>query len=258
VKTPSSADAVQTGPARLGALSPLGFEFSFAFQPIVDAQAAEVISFEALVRGPHGEPSGDVFARVRCEDLYRFDQACRLKAIRLAAHLNLSTALNLNFFPNSVRRSSEYLRATLEASKEAGFPVERLVFEVSEIEDLPHAGSVQGMFEDYAAYGFQTAIDDFGAGFSGLRHLSEHRPDFVKLDRSLIAGIHDSRVRQVIVRGITGICRHLSMTLLAEGVETAREYHWLREAGIRLFQGFYFARPVFEDLAEVPPALFSA
>jgi len=90
-------------------------EFSFAFQPIVDVDARKVISFEALVRGPCGEPSSEVFARVPPHALHSFDQACRVKAIRLAARLNLDASLNLNFLPNSIRQTSEYLYATLKA-----------------------------------------------------------------------------------------------------------------------------------------------
>jgi len=230
--------------------------FSFAFQPIVDASTRTVISFEALVRGPHGEPASAVFAGVTEADLYGFDQACRLKAIRLAARLNLHASLNLNFFPNSVQRSSQYLWATLEAAHDVGFPVERLVFEVTETEFLRHRSSVEGMFEQYAKYGFQTAIDDFGADFSGLRRLAEYQPNYIKLDRSLIADVDGHWAKQVIVRGILGICNQLSITPVAEGVEKAEEYRWLRRAGVYLFQGFYFGRPAFEALAQVEPAVF--
>src|SRR5512141_851469 len=78
------------------------FEFSFAFQPIVNAAAREVISFEALVRGPRGEPSAEVFAKVPRKNLYRFDQACREKAIHMARCLNIQTRLNINLFPNAI------------------------------------------------------------------------------------------------------------------------------------------------------------
>ena len=231
-------------------------EFSFAFQPIVDAPARRVVSYEALVRGPRGESSAEVFARIPPRQLHRFDQALRVKAIRLAVRLNLCTSLNLNFLPNSVGRSSEYLKATLDASGEAGFPVERLVFEVTEKEWRQHRGSVVGCFGRCSALGFRTAIDDFGAGHSGLRRLTEYQPDFIKLDRDLIADIHLQRVKQVIVRGICRMCGELLITPVAEGVEKAEEYRWLRQAGIRIFQGYYFARPSFEALSVVPPGLF--
>lgn len=229
----------------------VNIEFSFAFQPIVDVEARRVVSFEALVRGPRGEPSADVFARVPRQAIYSFDQACRLKAIRLAARLNLDASLNLNFLPNSIRRSREYLHATLKASEQVGIPAQRLVFEITETEYLQHAGNVERVFDTYAGYGFGTAIDDFQLGFSTLRRLAEHQPTYIKLDRNLIANIHRNRMRQIMVRGIRGLCSRLAVTLVAEGVEQPEEYRWLREAGIHLFQGFYFARPAFETLGKV-------
>ena len=99
-------------------------------------------------------------------------------------------------------------------------------------------------------------MDDFGNGFSGMRMLVEYLPDYIKLDRQLIADIHRKHVNQAIVKGITRMCRQLGIQPIAEGVEKAEEYHWLRRIGIRLFQGFYFARPTFEALCDVRPSLF--
>lgn len=252
LRTTSLADPALVQSTTAGA----EIDFSIAFQPIVDARARKVISFEALVRGAGGEPAAEVFERVSHEQLHGFDQACRLKAIRMAARLNLRASLNLNFLPAGMSRSVEYLRATLRACWESGFPVERLVFELTETQQRhPHA-SVHGVFERFAFYGFKTAIDDFGDGFAGLRRLGEHRPDFVKLDRRLITGIHSKPAKQIIVHGIRDICRQLSIQLVAEGVETASEYHWLHTAGIHLLQGYYFAQPAFEALVEVEPAVF--
>src|SRR5512141_1637625 len=96
------------------------FGFSFAFQPIVNALTREVVSFEALVRGPSGESSAEVFARVPRESLYRFDQACRVKAIHVAKRLNLQTRLNINLFPNAMHLTGMHIRATLQASFQEG------------------------------------------------------------------------------------------------------------------------------------------
>jgi EAL domain-containing protein (putative c-di-GMP-specific phosphodiesterase class I) len=251
-----SQAAVRTSFIEPASSGVVDFEFSFAFQPIVDVDARKVISFEALVRGPCGEPSSQVFARVPPQAMHSFDQACRVKAIRLAARLHLDASLNLNFLPNSIRQTSEYLYATLKASEEVGIPAQRLVFEVTETEYLQHAGNVERVFDTYASYGFGTAIDDFQLGFAALGRLAEHQPTYIKLDRHLIADIHKNRMRQVIVGGIRGLCSRLSVTLVAEGVEQSEEYRWLREAGIHIFQGYYFARPAFEALTRVSADLF--
>lgn len=232
------------------------FGFSFAFQPIVDAATRHVVSFEALVRGSRGESSAEVFARVPRENLYRFDQACRLKAIHMAIGLRLETRLNLNLFPNSIHGTDPSVRATLDASLAEGFPADKLVFEVSEAELQQHYAHIEGVFDDCQAFGFQTAIDDFGTGYSGLSMLAEYQPNYIKLDRNLIASIDRHHVKQTIVKGIRGICTQLAIGIIAEGVETAEEYRWLRKAGIRLFQGYYFARPAFESLASVQHRLF--
>jgi EAL domain-containing protein (putative c-di-GMP-specific phosphodiesterase class I) len=234
----------------------IDFDFSFAFQPIVDAITREIVSFEALVRGPHGESSTEVFARVPRGDWYLFDEACRLKAIHLAKRLNLNTRLNLNLFPNSNHRRGVSIRATLQASIQEGFPVERLVFEISESERQRRCARVRSLFRGYKEWGFQTAIDDFGSGFSGMQMLAEFQPNYIKLDRNLITGIHLNHVKQVLVRGVTSICHQLAIEPIAEGVEKAEEYNWLRKLGIHLFQGYYFGRPMFEALPEVQLGLF--
>ncbi len=256
-RAPRAACAGYASMDEFAAAGGVDFDFTFAFQPIVDATAREVIAFEALVRGPGGEPSAEIFARVPKENLYRFDQACRLKAIHMAMRLNLKTRLNVNVFPNSIQRTGMNIHATLEASIQEGFPVRDLIFEVSEAEEMLHYTSVAEIFRRYRSYGFETAIDDFGMGYSGLRMLAEYQPNYIKLDRNIIADVHKFHVKQTIVAGIRAICKRLHISLIAEGVETVEEYQWLRRAGIDLFQGYYFARPVLGALVDVQPSLFS-
>jgi len=242
---------------QLAALDEVGWRFSFAYQPIVDARSREVISYEALVRGPHGELSAEVFARVRKSNLRRFDHLCHLRAIEIAARLGISTQLNLNLFTRANHITQAGIRLTLHAAMDMGLPSERLVFEICEAARLIDYARLTELFRSHEQFGFQTAIDDFGTGYSGLKFLVEYQPGYIKLDRNLIAGIDEDRVRQSIVRGLLQVCRSLSIDLMAEGVETADEYRWLFMEGVYLFQGFYFGRPAFEALPEVPAALFS-
>src|SRR3972149_952127 len=99
---PSSLQDASPSNGRSPAARSMDFEFSFAFQPIVNARKQEVVSFEALVRGPGGEPSAVVFSKIPKGDLLLFDQACRMKAIRLASRLNLQKQLNINLLPKSI------------------------------------------------------------------------------------------------------------------------------------------------------------
>ncbi len=233
----------------------LGFGFSFAFQPIVNAQTEEIISFEALVRGPRGEPSTYVFAQVTAQNRPQFDQACQVKAIQLAGRLKLKKKLNINIFPYAFYNPDLFLRKTLEASKIYKFPARKIIFEITEGERIDLANPARTI-KKYKRYGLHSAIDDFGAGYAGFNLLAEVQPNYIKLDRNIIADIHCTPVRQTILRGVSYICDELSIEMMAEGVEKAEEYQWLREAGVNIFQGFYFAKPEFEAFPEVPGNLY--
>jgi len=167
----------------------LDFDFTFAFQPIVDTRSGKVFSYEALVRGPQGESAQSILARVNDENRYLFDQACRVKAITLAAHLGLEAKLNINFLPNAVYRPELCIKTTLAAAKRLKFPIERIVFEVTESEKVSNGAHLGNIFQEYKRLGFATAIDDFGAGYAGLTFLAEYQPDYLKLDMALIREI---------------------------------------------------------------------
>ena len=232
-------------------LAPLPFSFSFAFQPIVRASTRSIESYEALVRGTDGEPAGTIFQHIDETNMYQFDQACRVTAIKKAVELNLKTRLNLNFTPNAVYEPHLCIRTTLEAANRYGFPLEQIVFEVTEGEEVRDKQHLVRIINSYKAMGFRTAIDDFGAGYSGLNLLADYEPDTIKLDRELITDIHMHPRKQAIIKGIILVCHELKLELLAEGIELKEEYLWLKGQGIDLFQGYYFARPGFESLPEV-------
>jgi len=225
---------------------PLQFDFSYAFQPIVDVQARRVFAHEALVRGPAGEPASSVLSRVTADNRYSFDQACREKAIRIAASLNLESHLSINFLPNAIYRPEVCIRSTLQAAARHGFPVERIIFETVEGEQVSDGKWLAEILSEYKRIGFKTAIDDFGAGFAGLNLLADFQPDMVKLDMALIRGIDHSPARRAIVAGVVSICGQLAIEVIAEGIETRDEAQCLSDLGIRLMQGYWFGRPQFE------------
>lgn len=229
----------------------LGFDYSMAFQPIVNAAQKRVVGYEALARGLGGEPAGTVMAKVNADNLYRFDQTCRVKAIELAAELGIEGYVSINFLPNAVYRPELCIRTTLAAAEQCQFPIERIVFEITEVERVRDKNHLRSIIEYYQASGFKTALDDFGAGYAGLNMLVAFQPDVLKIDRELIAEIDKQTVKQKVVGNLLNLCRDLGITPLAEGVETVGEYQLLRDLGIELFQGYLFARPAFESLPAV-------
>lgn len=229
----------------------LGFDFGMAFQPIVDVAAKTIFSYEALVRGPNGEPANTVLSQIDERNRYRFDQSCRVKAIKTASELDVTTFLNINFFPNAVYQPETCIRTTLQAANDYGFPVERIIFEVTEGERVSDPVHLDGIIREYKHRGFLTAIDDFGAGYAGLNLLAEFQPNFVKLDMALTRSIQTDRIRRAIVNSIIQVCRELEIQIIAEGIETEDELAALRDLGLTLFQGYFFARPAFESLPQV-------
>jgi EAL domain-containing protein (putative c-di-GMP-specific phosphodiesterase class I) len=249
-----SNDNVGRGCGQCRTAGDLDFEFSYAYQPIVDVAARSVFAHEALVRGPNGEPAYTVLSRVNEANRYTFDQACRVKAVTGAARLGMKELLSINFMPNAVYRAELCIRSTIEAANSCDFPTENIIFEVSEGEEVKDRSHLIGIFNEYERLGFRTAIDDFGAGYSGLNLLADYQPDIIKIDMGLIRHIDRDTVRQAIVRGIVSMTANLGTRVLAEGIETSAERDFLLAEGIELMQGYLFCKPAFEALGEIDPS----
>jgi len=226
-----------------------GAPFSMAFQPIVDVVGGRVFAHEALVRGPEGQSAGSVLSNVSAENRYAFDQQCRVKAIELAAQLSPPgdvTKLSINFLPNAVYEPRACIRLTLATATRVNFPLDRIIFEFTEDERLD-TDHILNILRTYRDIGFLTAIDDFGAGHSGLNLLALFRPDIVKLDMQLIRNIDTDKTKRVIVRHTLAMLADLGIMAVCEGVETLEEYSVLRDLGVSLIQGYLLAKPSFES-----------
>lgn len=246
----ADADEEIIGCIRCRDAQPLRLDLKMAFQPIVDVTSRSVFAYEALVRGADGASAGQVLAAVEPAELYTFDQTCRVLAIGTAQRLGMDTFLSINFMPNAVYEPATCIRLTLAAARKVGFPADRLIFEMTESEKIRDPAHALRIIKDYRERGFLTAIDDFGAGYSGLNLLAEFQPHIVKLDMALTRDIDSDPVRRAIVAGVIGTCKALGCRMVAEGVERPEELNTLREMGIELFQGYLLARPVLEALPE--------
>jgi EAL domain-containing protein (putative c-di-GMP-specific phosphodiesterase class I) len=234
--------------------APLRTAITMAFQPIVDVRTGAVFAYEALVRGTDGQSAGEILAGVDADMIYKFDQACRVKAIELAGALlprGGAEKLSINFLPNAVYEPDACIRASLAAARRVGFDPGRLMFEFTENERMRDVAHVRHIVEAYRARGFTTAIDDFGAGYAGLGLLADLRPDMLKLDMALVRGIDSSPTRRTIVAGVAQMADALGIACIAEGIETAAELDALTAIGIRLCQGYLLARPMTETLPPV-------
>ncbi len=225
--------------------------FAMAFQPIVDTVAGKPFAYEALVRGPHGESAASILSQVTDSNRYAFDQACRVEAIEsalAAGLLDTDARLSINFLPDAVYSPLACIQLTLRTAKAVGMPTDRLIFEFTENEHMGSPEHVASIIDTYKRIGFAVAIDDFGAGYSGLDMFARFTPDEVKLDLELIRGIDSDARRRVIVRSMVHLCEELDTLLIAEGVETEAEARTLREIGVRYHQGYWYARPAVGQL----------
>jgi EAL domain-containing protein (putative c-di-GMP-specific phosphodiesterase class I) len=233
---------------------PLPFDFTMAFHPIVDCRTNTIWGYEALVRGTEGQSAGQILSQVDENRQYKFDQACRVKAIELAGRLfprDSDTMLSINFMPNAVYEPAACIRTSLETARRVGFDTRRIMFEFTENERMVDTKHVARIIAEYRRLGFITAIDDFGAGHAGLNLLANFQTDLIKIDMEIVRGIADSAARQAIIAGILVIARALDIVIIAEGIETQAELSNLKEAGINLFQGYLFTKPAVEALPAV-------
>jgi PAS domain S-box-containing protein len=211
--------------------------FAPVFQPIVDLGRNLIVGYEALTRFTDGADPEFVFGEAAGVGL-----AVELETATLEAALAASEALppgawlNLNVSPQLVI-GGEPLRAIL-----AGYR-RRLVLEVTEHAAVADYGAFRLAM---AALGptAELAVDDAGAGFASLRHILELRPAFVKLDRSLVAGLVSDEVRQAMIVGLVHFARATGCRLIAEGIETHRDLTVLRSLDVQLGQGYLLGQPL--------------
>jgi PAS domain S-box-containing protein len=210
--------------------------FHPVFQPIVDLTSLAVVGHEALTRFDDGTPPETQFGAASAVGLgVDLEVATLLAALAAADAQPASRWLSVNVSPTLVL-AGDLLRSLVSGHRG------RLVLEVTE-----HA-----VIGDYAAFreavrvlgpGVQVAVDDAGAGFASLRHIIELRPDIVKVDRSLVAGIDADPARQALLAGLRHFADSQACSLIAEGVETMAELATLVTLGVRTGQGYLLGRP---------------
>jgi PAS domain S-box-containing protein len=211
--------------------------FQPVFQPIVDLQSGEVIGHEALTRFTDGLPPDQHFGNASGLGLGTELEIATLElALEAAAALPQAAYLNVNVSPATIL-AGEPLASI---ARQHGRP---LVLEITEHEAV---SDYAGLRAAVAALGpdVKIAVDDAGAGFSSMRHILELRPDFVKIDRSLVAEIERDPARQAFLGGLRHFADSVDCRLVAEGIETEAELATLRLLGMHTGQGDLLGRPV--------------
>ena len=219
-------------------------------QPIVDIGAERDTTFahECLTRGrtADGEtiPPGRLFAAAdRAALMFHLDRSARLASIANAARFDPTGRYFVNFTPTAIYNPAYCLQSTVAAVDAGGIDPGQVTFEVIESVRMQDIWHLDKIFAVYRARGFTVALDDITGGPISGKMIDSLRPDYVKLDRSLISFVERIPDRQRVVVDVLRQCRALGIEVIAEGIERPEERDWLASAGIRLMQGYLFARP---------------
>lgn len=222
-------------------------DLSSLFQPIVSLSEQRILGYEALTRGPSNSPLHSpltLFAVARhAGRLSELEMACRKSACQGFSALGLEGKLFLNVSPESLLDPSHQPGRTLKLLQTFGIPPSQVVIELTEQSPTEDFALLDNALHHYRAMGFSIALDDLGAGYSSLRLWSELRPDYVKIDRHFIDGIHQDAVKREFVGSILKMAEASRAQVIAEGIELTEELTVLAEMGVDLVQGYLLSRP---------------
>ncbi len=223
---------------------------------VFDLSTMVPVGYEALSRGPESsefERPDKLFKVAYDNDLVlRLERLCRKKAIEAAANLPADRILFLNVEPDAVADPDlrEVLTTTLLAQSD--ITPDRVVLEITERSAITDFTMFRSTLEYLRALGFHVAVDDAGAGYGSLQCLAEVRPDWLKIDMSLVRDCDADEVRASLIASLVVFAGRLGVKLVAEGIETEAELRCLRDLGVGYGQGFLFTLPVepFPDEAD--------
>ncbi len=217
-----------------------GDGLTIVVQPIVDISRGEAHAYEALARFEAGATSSPLHWFALADELDSRDQlelACLRAALERFGERPPGTSLSVNI-------SGSLLGDPRTHALLAGHDdLHGLIIELTENSVVDDTSGLTVHIAQLSARGAQIALDDMGAGYSGLSQMMTVRPDYLKLDRGLISGIDTDPDRAALVAAMLGYAEHTGGRLVAEGVETADELETLRGLGVTLIQGFYLGRP---------------
>ncbi|MHB8335240.1 MAG: PAS domain S-box protein [Acidimicrobiales bacterium] len=214
--------------------------FHPVFQPVVALDDGSIVGYEALTRFKDGQRPDEHFAIAASVDMgVELEVACARAAVHDATRLPSGSWLSLNFSPTVA--AGERAHGIIVGADRA------VAIEITEHARIDNFDEIRRAVASVS--GCQLFVDDAGAGYAGLHHILELRPDVVKLDISLVRDIDHDPARQALVSGMRHFADLTGTRLLGEGIETAAEAETLRSLGVDLGQGYYFGRPArVEDL----------
>lgn len=232
------------------------------FQPIVSINQEKIVGYEALIRGPENSSLHhplDLFDAAERMNLHaKLEYICRELTIKRFAELKVPGKLFLNVSPSVLLEPDVKSGETLKFLAEVDLDPSAIIIELTEHKPTDDYRALREALIHYRKMGFEIALDDLGAGYSSLRLWSELRPEYVKIDKHFVQGLHDDKIKFNFVRSIQNMAEAMSCQVIAEGIETLEDFLVVEKIGITHAQGFYFARPAKQPLLSLDQQLFSS
>ncbi len=231
------------------------------FQPIVSLAQKKIIAYEALIRGPSDSALHSPFNLFTTAEQFnlstRLEFLCREITIQRYADLDIKEKLFINASPLVLLQPEFKKGETLRLLDQYGVNPRAIVIELTEHKPADNYEIMRASAKHYRSMGFEIALDDLGAGYSGLRLWAELLPEYVKIDKHFIHALHNDPVKLNFVRSIQSMAASLNCNVIAEGIETDEEFKAIEKLGIAHAQGFYFARPTAMPIEKIDSSLFT-
>jgi len=233
----------------------LADQLSTVFQPVIDLRRRTVIGYEALSRGPAGsvyQMPLRLFEMAEEADLvFELDRKCRRRALVSAHRLPPGAKLFVNVYPSAMYDPEFQGAALVQLVQSQGLSPDRVVLEITERSAIENYELFAEALADLTRLGFAIAVDDVGAGYSGLEKIAHLNPRYLKFDRELIRDIDSSYIRREMTRALKAFADSIGSAIIAEGIERQGELETLLELGVEYGQGFLLGRPA---AAFLPPS----
>ncbi len=220
---------------------------SSVYQPIVDLSNGSILGYEALTRGPEGSRFHapiDLFNYAESMDsVYILDRLAREKALRGCKALGDMKKVFINV-PSTIINDPMFTPGlTRLLLEQCGIQPHQVVFEITERSSIRDFDTMKQVLEHYRSQGYQIAIDDAGAGYSSLQAIAELQPDFIKVDSSLVHGVHNDKIKENILGTFIAMAELMNIRIIAEGIEDQQDLHKIISMGVHYAQGFYLGKP---------------
>ena len=218
-----------------------------AYQPILRMKEGTIVGFEALSRGPRGsglDSADTLFGAARSHGLeVELDRLCRRRALLSSGRIPSNAKIFVNTLPATLRDPQFRGKALIDFLDRAQVSPDRIVIEITEKLVIENYALFRDTMADFTQLGMSFAVDDVGAGYSGLESIHKLKPSYLKIDKGLVRDVHVSTVNRAMAKAIITLGHRIGAEVIAEGIENEEEAQVLRALEVDFGQGYHLARP---------------